>query len=237
MKEIKSLKSLGCILSKLDHIKGVNRGLEQYQTPSEVASEIIWNAMLNRDITDNIIYDLGCGNGIFGIGALLTGAAYCVFLELDVATVELCKRNLNQFSEIFKSNNEYIIINENVNEFKDKIKLDDFEFENKDEFGIEEQFGTIEKVKKVVLMNPPFGTKRVHADREFLVKAFEFADVIYSLHMKSTVGFLDAVSTDNNFKITHRWEYDFGIKRSHEMHKKDYHEVPVICVRMERISK
>lgn len=244
MKEIRSLKSLGCALSKLKPIKGVNRGLEQYQTPSEIASEIIWSAMLKNDVTDNIIYDLGSGNGVFGIGSLMIGALKCIFVEIDKDTTELLKINLNEintmYDYLFELNKDYIILNQDINNFKDPItseELNSYLEENKannDEFGLNEHLGIEQVIKKVVLMNPPFGTKKAHADRNFLVKSFEFADVIYSLHMQDTIGFLDAISRDNGFNITHKWNFNFGIKKSHEMHKKDNLKVPVVCVRMER---
>lgn len=41
-----------------------------------------------------------------------------------------------------------------------------------------------------VLMNPPFGTKRLHADLKFLEAALKIAKVIYSIHKSSTSKFL-----------------------------------------------
>ena len=41
---------------------------------------------------------------------------------------------------------------------------------------------------------------------------------------------------DNNFKITHFYEYDFPIKRSYEFHQKKIHRIKVGCWRMEKIN-
>lgn len=222
MKEIKSLKSLGCTLSRLKQIESINITNEQYQTPSEIASEILWSAMFYNDITDNIIYDLGCGNGIFGIGALLCGALNCTFIDSDSKAIEILKENLTNFEF---SSDETNIKNIDIKEFKDEIITEELKekFEDKNI-----------NIKKVVIMNPPFGTKKIHADKDFLIKSFQFADVIYSMHLKDTIGFLNAISNDYNFKITHSWEFDFAIKKSHVMHKKNKLNVPVICVRMEK---
>jgi putative methylase len=42
-----------------------------------------------------------------------------------------------------------------------------------------------------VLMNPPFGTKRPHADLQFLQCALQRGDVVYSIHKSSTREFLE----------------------------------------------
>jgi putative methylase len=42
-----------------------------------------------------------------------------------------------------------------------------------------------------VLMNPPFGTKRLHADVEFLQIALKLGKVVYSIHKASTHQFLE----------------------------------------------
>lgn len=41
-----------------------------------------------------------------------------------------------------------------------------------------------------VLMNPPFGTRRAHADVQFLQVALRFGKVVYSIHKSSTRRFL-----------------------------------------------
>ncbi|MBS7643497.1 50S ribosomal protein L11 methyltransferase [Candidatus Bathyarchaeota archaeon] len=41
-----------------------------------------------------------------------------------------------------------------------------------------------------IIMNPPFGTKRRHMDRVFLLKAMRTARVVYSLHKQTTRRFL-----------------------------------------------
>ena len=73
-------KELSILLSKLIEQENLKIDLEQYQTESELAGEILWKAFLNNDIKNKIIADFGCGNGIFGIGALLLGAKKVYFL-------------------------------------------------------------------------------------------------------------------------------------------------------------
>ena len=46
-------------------------GLEQYTTPSVIASDLLWNAFSLGDIENKNIVDLGCGTGVFAIGSSL----------------------------------------------------------------------------------------------------------------------------------------------------------------------
>lgn len=41
-----------------------------------------------------------------------------------------------------------------------------------------------------VIMNPPYGTRTVHADTRFLERAFQLAPVVYSIHKSATREFL-----------------------------------------------
>jgi putative methylase len=50
--------------------------------------------------------------------------------------------------------------------------------------------GTIRGSVETVLMNPPFGTKKAHADLHFLDCALRLGTVVYSIHKSSTREFL-----------------------------------------------
>ena len=64
-------KELALRLSKLKRLDKYNLELEQYQTESELAADLLWNINLQDSIRGKIVADLGCGNGIFGFGCLL----------------------------------------------------------------------------------------------------------------------------------------------------------------------
>jgi putative methylase len=48
------------------------------------------------------------------------------------------------------------------------------------------EVGTLRGTVDTVVMNPPFGTKRPHADIEFLQTALRIGRVVYSIHKSST---------------------------------------------------
>lgn len=82
-----------------------------------------------------------------------------------------------------------------------------------------------------VVQNPPFGIKQRNADRPFLIKAFSLADTIFSLHSAKSETFLEKISADEGFIITHRFRYKFPLKRTQRYHKKDLQRVDVIGIR------
>jgi len=86
--------------------------------------------------------------------------------------------------------------------------------------------GDIETVRGLfdtVIMNPPFGTKREHADIKFLRVALKIGKVIYSIHKSTTHSFLSRWlrDADTEFevlmttKILIPHQYNFHHKRSH----------------------
>lgn len=87
----------------------------------------------------------------------------------------------------------------------------------------------------VVVQNPPFGTKRRHADRAFLLKAFATADVVYSIHKEASTRFVDKLSRDNGFRVTNLLRYSMPLKHSHSFHKRRIHRIGVACFRLEKL--
>src|SRR3989344_5981921 len=86
-------KELAIKLSRLKPLKEYDISLEQYQTESELAAEALWLAYLNNDIKGKIVADFGCGNGIFGCGALILGASKVYFIDKDEKAFKIANEN------------------------------------------------------------------------------------------------------------------------------------------------
>lgn len=85
-----------------------------------------------------------------------------------------------------------------------------------------------------VIMNPPFGSRRRHADRDFLLKSFTVAPIVYSLHKKGNRAFF--TNLDEEFTITNIWEKRIKIERMFEFHRKRRIEVEADYVRFEKVK-
>ncbi len=176
---------------------------EQYSTDSEIAATIIWNALQLGDIENKVIADLGAGTGILGIGALLQGAKKVYFVEKNIKAIEILMKNLE--SEDFLEDKRGIIVNEDVENFKERVDI--------------------------VLTNPPFGTKRKHSDRVFVEKACEIAKIAYSFHKSETLEFIYKVIERKGKGAERRWDFDFPLKATMSFHKSRIRKIAVSCIR------
>ena len=191
-------KELAIKLSQLKQFRNIKEDLEQYVTPSEIAATLLWNAYMLGDIEGKKVIDLGAGTGILGIGALLLNAKEVIFIEVDKEALKVLKRNIS-----------------NIKTKKYKILLKDVISEE-----IEEKADTI-------IMNPPFGTKKRHADLYFLERAASIGKVIYSIHKANTVDFIE-----KKFHITHKWKERILLKNTLKHHTKEKHYVDSVIVRI-----
>ena len=204
---MRSKKELEVFLSKLKTYEKPSFKLEQYPTPSHIAADWVWDMALKSEVSGRIILDAGCGTGILGIGLLLMGAKKVYFLDKDQTAMNICIENHNKIKEEYEIGEGEFIVGD--------ISLFD---ENVD----------------IVVQNPPFGTKEVHADKKFIEKAFLISSIVYSMHKYSTKEFIEAVSKDFNFRITHMWRYKFPIKAMFEFHEKPVKSIDVGLWRMEK---
>jgi len=67
--------------------------LEQYSTPAEVAADVLFIAYTQGDIQGRKVVDLGCGNGIFSIGAAILGAEEVIGVDIDKNAIGEAERN------------------------------------------------------------------------------------------------------------------------------------------------
>ena len=153
-------KELAILLEQVEDIKVPNVAEEQYSTPATVASELLHFAFMNADIENRVVYDLGSGNGILGIGAKLLGANEVIGIEIDEKAIEVAQSNCKRLGVAI--------------EFR---RCDVREVEGDgDTVVMNPPFGAQRKNR--------------HADRIFLEKALEIAHVVYSIHNAGSESFV-----------------------------------------------
>lgn len=199
---------LAIILSKLEVFEKPKAHLEQYPTETEIAADVLWKAFMLGDVKDKTIADLGCGTGILGIGALLLGAKHVFFLDIDDGALALARKNF-------------------------AVMAQEYDIDNKAHFSL----GKIESFSKkveVVIQNPPFGVQIEHADRAFLLKAFEVGDIIYSFHKIESKNFIDKLGKEHGFIETHLFYFNFPLKSTMGHHTSRIKRIRVGCWRLKR---
>lgn len=208
MKKITRKKHLEMMLQSIPSHPKPKVDLEQYTTPSVIASDLVWNAFSLGDIDGKKVFDLGCGTGIFAIASALMGANLAVGVDIDEDSIDL------------------------ANEVSYGLNVDNLKFirSDVDDFNCGLDVNT-------VFQNPPFGSQR-KADRgqdlKFVKKAIELeCDVLYSFHMASAEEFLTEYYSKNDLDITHIFRYAFPIPKIYDFHTKENQNVSVIVLRAE----
>lgn len=205
-------KELSTILSKLSTFRRSKLELEQYQTECDIAASVIWHAYMSNEIQDKKVADLGCGNGILGIAALILGAKQVIFLDTDKNAIALAKENVKLVEKELKTKFKSKFLNKDILEFAEKCDL--------------------------IIQNPPFGIQsQKHIDKTFLIKAMECSSIIYSIHSLDSESFVKKLSEDNGFHAVVLEKLDFPLKRTQIFHKKEIARIKAAVFRIERFKK
>lgn len=196
---------LAIILSQLKTFETQKVRAEQYSTDSEVAASILWTAYENGDIENKEILDLGAGTGILGLGTMIMGAKKVTFIDGDIDALNTLRINLKKIQDEYDIISEYDIIHDRIENYNSK--------------------------SDTIIMNPPFGTKIKHADKEFILKAFQLSRIIYSLHKSETKDFISSLAQKNGFNITHILDFSYPIKATLKFHKSRIRKINVSMFR------
>lgn len=103
------LKTLEEYLQGVDGFDKPKIRLEQYATPSHIASVMLYTIQSKYgDLENKLVADLGCGCGMLSIGSFLLGAQHTIGFDIDTDALEVPfsvetspQRNLIFFVEIF----------------------------------------------------------------------------------------------------------------------------------------
>lgn len=191
-------KNLEIKLESIPSYPNPQANLEQYSTPSSIASDILFRAYSNGHIKCKKIADLGCGTGIFSIGSAYLGAKFVEAIDVDEEAVRVAKKEAEEWS---------------------LSEIIDFKVEDIKEF---------ETNIDTTIMNPPFGSQKRGADLPFLKKAFKISKAIYTLHNAGTKEFLENFIKESGHNLFWEKRYMFEIANKFEFHEKEKKSFEVI---------
>ncbi len=200
-------KHLEIALQRVPRHPSPKLDLEQYATPAGIAADVLWNAYSLGDISGKKVVDLGCGTGIFAIGAALLGAREAVGVDIDpdatvVAEVQAREMEVGEAARFISTDVQFF-----------------------------------SESADTVIQNPPFGAQKAHrkeADRIFLAKSMETAPVVYSFHLAETEQFVENFVGSLGASVTHKFYYKFQIPHTYAFHTKEKMEFDVVVLRIER---
>lgn len=201
------LKKLEEYLQSVDSFEKPKVLLEQYITPSHIASNLLFTIQNNYDDLDGkFVADLGTGTGMLSVGSAILGGAHVVGFDIDAEALAIAKNNVEEM-EVF--NVDFVqcdVLSDLTTEGSSWIKAFD-----------------------TVLMNPPFGTKKnAGMDMKFLKVAIQLSrKVVYSLHKTSTREFIKKKTKELQVEGEVIAELRYNIESSYKFHKKSSVDIEV----------
>ncbi|CAK8993207.1 unnamed protein product [Durusdinium trenchii] len=191
-------KHLAMRLSELPRHPSHKPQLEQYATDGDTAA--CWLMGIDRQDTfaelEEGVLDLGAGNGILGIGALLLGAPTAIFVEVDPKTCEVLEEALEEQGLRRRAQ----IIQQDLAKCP---QLD----------------------PELVVMNPPWGQQRRSADRPFLEASVSLSSVraVHVMH-SAEAKHVEPWAEDMGWTATRWLEIDFPLPRcyAHQRQRRSF---------------
>jgi putative methylase len=180
---------------------------EQYATPAVVAARFLHEADHRGDIKGMRVIDLGCGTGILACGAALLGAGEVIGIDWDESALAIARENA-------------AALGVTVTFIEADISVSNADIPPAD----------------TVIMNPPFGAQRAHADRPFIDAGLASADVVWGIFNSGSRPFLESY-TRRRAIIDTVTEATFPIRRTFAHHTRDMVIIPVDFIRLTRNGK
>jgi len=188
--------------------------LEQYITPSYLASEMLWHAFMSNDIRGKVVYDLGCGTGRLALAAALLEAKYVICVDIDQEALSVAKEALRAYPNTLvdfiatdlRTNSSCLIRKPSLREMC------------------------------TVIMNPPFGVYSRGADIDYLKVALKLCNVVYSIHKASEGLFKALEGVCKRYRCTYKLLYKakFPIYWFLNKHRRRKRLVDVVFFRFNR---
>lgn len=180
---------------------------EQYATPAVVAARFLHEADCRGDIRGMRVVDLGCGTGILACGAFLLGAGEVIGIDRDASALAVGRTNAERLGA-------------------------DVTFCEADI----SQSGADVPPADTVIMNPPFGAQKAHADRPFIDAGLASAEVVWGIFNSGSRSFLESyvrgrATVDTVISAT------FPIRRTFAHHTRDMMHIPVDFIRLVRTEE
>lgn len=163
---------------------------EQYRTPAPIAAAALFMAYAAGDIQGRTVGDLGCGTGMFLVGAGLLRAERLVGIDIDPRAVETARAVLADLGL------DADIVAGPVESFKESC----------DTIVMNPPFGA------------QFAQRGI--DTRFVEVALDWAPRVYALHMVETQPHLLALGRRLGARVEHLTTYDFSIPHQFRFHTK-----------------
>ncbi|HJM13353.1 MAG TPA: methyltransferase [Candidatus Thalassarchaeaceae archaeon] len=188
------VRRLAMLLSNLAPHPSNSVELEQYTTDGDLAARWLADIAAFGDLYEDCsVADLGAGNGVLGLGALVMGAGRAILVEADKAACDVAK-----------SNAESMGFTDSVEVIRGMLGSDSVDLDSAD----------------VLISNPPWGRQSPRADRPFLEAIIEAAAPTHLLH-SSEATHIRPLFEDAGWSVERYGEADFALPGTFSHHSRE----------------
>ncbi|MDE4907965.1 METTL5 family protein [Methanogenium marinum] len=198
------IRQIEMLLEKCAGFPDPDARSEQYATPAVVAARFLHEADCQGDIRGMRVVDLGCGTGILACGAALLGAGEVIGIDWDEGALAVARENAAKLGV------EVTFLGADISHSREAIPPAD-----------------------TVIMNPPFGAQRAHADRPFIDAGLASADVVWGIFNSGSRSFLESYIR-GRADVETVISATFPIRRTFAHHTRDIMAIPVDFIRLVR---
>ena len=181
------------LLSGLEQTKSRSASIEQYSTDGDLAARWLTDISNFGDLKEGYsVLDLGSGNGILGLGAMLLGASRVTLIDADQDACEVAQNNVDKlgFTESIEVTQVTLVA--------DLICLDSAD---------------------LVISNPPWGRQSPKADRPFL-DAMLSARVTSHLMHSAEATHINPLFEEHGWSVERYGEADFALPAAYSHHSR-----------------
>ncbi len=153
-------KHLELMLQRVKQHPAPQAHFEQYNTPSTIAADVLYLALGLGDIVDCKVVDLGCGTGIFSIGAKALGAREVVGVDIDSTAIDVARANAEEIGVEVRFENLSVL------RFEEEC---DTTIQNPP-FGAQKKHADVPFITKALAISPVVYSLHLSKTEEFITK-------------------------------------------------------------------
>lgn len=155
-------RHLAMALSRLPPHPAHDVALEQYATPGDLAAHWLATIDLHDPLVGTHVADLGCGNGVLGLGALLLGARRATLVDADPACLTTAEAAATLLD--LADPGRLTLLHHHLAEAWPHHL-------------------TAAHAPDLIIANPPWGTQAHHGDRPFLLALLAAPPATRAIHL------------------------------------------------------
>ena len=187
------MRKLAMLLSRLEPSPPNSVELEQYATGGDLAARWIADIVAYDDMPRGCsVVDLGSGNGILGLGAMVMGAGRAILVESDGLACDVARYNAESMG-----------FSDSIEVVHSTLGSESIDLGNAD----------------LIISNPPWGRQIPRADRPFLDSIISARVTSHLMH-SAEASHIEPLFEEHGWSVERYGEADFSLPAAYSHHSR-----------------